>query len=203
VNATLDALTVKGSDDNYYDIAVGSDGVLSATLREVTQAEIDAGETADGRGIVGDVDLDVVGADGIDGKYIEDAETGLMTLYVSALSAGHITATTAFIGSGQIPSLETTSVKALGKSIDISANETILMQTGDDTKGLRRVLRLDSDGVHVGDTQTTSEVLIDSGSMNVVMGGVRYSRFAANYAQFGNYQLRRTSDGGLVFKMAL
>ena len=30
---------------------------------------------------------------------------------------------------------------------------------------------------------------------------VGYSRFAANYVQFGNYQLRRTTDGGLAFKI--
>lgn len=202
VNATLDALTVKGSDDNYYDIAVGSDGVLSATLREVSQAEIDAGETTDGRGIVGDIDLDVVGEDGIDGKYLRDAETGLMTLYASALSAGHITATTAFIGSGRIPSLETTAVKALGDSIDISANESILMQTGDDTKGLRRVLRLDSDGLHVGKSDSLNEVLIDDSTVNITQrGSTPYSVFGRNYVQFGNYQLRRSADGGLAFKM--
>jgi len=44
-------------------------------------------------------------------------------------------------------------------------------------------------------------VLIDSESVNVVMNGTRYSKFAGNYVQFGNYQLRQSSDGGLVFKM--
>ena len=47
----------------------------------------------------------------------------------------------------------------------------------------------------------TGEVLIDSESVNIVMNGSKYSRFAANYVQFGNYQLRRTSDGGLAFKI--
>ena len=40
-----------------------------------------------------------------------------------------------------------------------------------------------------------------SESVNVVMNGSKYSRFAGNYVQFGNYQLRRTTDGGLAFKM--
>ena len=65
----------------------------------------------------------------------------------------------------------------------------------------RRVVQIDENGLHVGDNQSTGEVLIDSESVNVVMNGNRYSRFAGNYVQFGNYQLRRTADGGLVFKM--
>ena len=65
----------------------------------------------------------------------------------------------------------------------------------------RRVVRIDDDGLHVGDNQSTGEVLIDSESVNVVMNGNKYSRFAGNYVQFGNYQLRRTADGGLAFKM--
>ena len=65
----------------------------------------------------------------------------------------------------------------------------------------RRVVRIDNDGLHVGDNQSTGEVLIDSESVNVVMNGSKYSRFAGNYVQFGNYQLRRTTDGGLAFKM--
>ena len=50
-------------------------------------------------------------------------------------------------------------------------------------------------------SRPTGEVLIDSESVNIVMNGSKYSRFAANYVQFGNYQLRRTSDGGLAFKI--
>ena len=65
----------------------------------------------------------------------------------------------------------------------------------------KRVVRIEDDGLHVGDNQSTGEVLIDSESVNIVMNGSKYSRFAANYVQFGNYQLRRTSDGGLAFKI--
>ena len=65
----------------------------------------------------------------------------------------------------------------------------------------KRVVRIQDDGLHVGDSQSTGEVLIDSESVNIVMNGSKYSQFAANYVQFGNYQLRRTTDGGLAFKM--
>ena len=66
----------------------------------------------------------------------------------------------------------------------------------------QRVVRIDDEGLHVGDNQSTGEVLVDSESVNVVMSGQKYSKFAGGYVQFGNYQLRRSSDGGLVFKLA-
>jgi len=65
----------------------------------------------------------------------------------------------------------------------------------------QRVVRIDDAGLHVGDNQSNGEVLIDSESVNIVMGGQKYSKFAANYVQFGLYQLRKSADGGLVFKL--
>lgn len=74
--------------------------------------------------------------------------------------------------------------------------------TADGVKSdLRRVVRIDDEGLHVGDDLSNGEVLIDSESVNVVIGGQKYSKFAAAYVQFGNYQLRRTADGGLAFKI--
>ena len=64
----------------------------------------------------------------------------------------------------------------------------------------KRVVRIDDDGLHVGDNQASGEVLIDSESVNVVVNGLKYSRFGGDFVQFGNYQLRLTSDGGLAFK---
>jgi len=73
----------------------------------------------------------------------------------------------------------------------------------DETKQtLLRVVRIDSEGLHVGDNQNTNnEVLIDSEAVNVVTGGVMESKFTGSYIQFGNYQLRRTADNGLAFKV--
>ena len=65
----------------------------------------------------------------------------------------------------------------------------------------QRVVRIDDEGLHVGDNQSSGEVLIDSESVNVVVNGSKYSKFAGDYVQFGDYQLRRTTDGGLAFKM--
>lgn len=66
----------------------------------------------------------------------------------------------------------------------------------------RRVIRIDGDGLHVGDNKSNNEVLIDSESVNIKFGATNdYSKFTAKYVQFGSYQLRQSADGGLVFKM--
>ena len=57
-------------------------------------------------------------------------------------------------------------------------------------------------GLHVGDNQNTNnEVRIDSEAVNVITGGQMESKFTGSYIQFGAYQLRRTADNGLAFKV--
>lgn len=63
----------------------------------------------------------------------------------------------------------------------------------------------DGSGVYVRDIQGESVLKLNSGSVSVgaVSGGTDgYSQLAAKYVQFGNYQLRKSGDGGLVFKLA-
>lgn len=69
-------------------------------------------------------------------------------------------------------------------------------------KDFKRVVRIDTAGLHVGDNQSNGEVLIDSDSVNIVFNNIKYSKFTGNYVQFGNYQLRKSADGGLVFKLS-
>ena len=64
----------------------------------------------------------------------------------------------------------------------------------------KRVVRIDDAGLHVGDNLSNGEVLINSTSVGIVLNGIQYSSFAGNYVQFGLYQLRKSADGGLVFK---
>lgn len=71
------------------------------------------------------------------------------------------------------------------------------------------IVEVDTDGLHVkgamiedGEQRPTgNEVHIDSSGMNVKLNGDTYSQFKSDYAQFGNYQVRRTADGGLAFKL--
>lgn len=63
----------------------------------------------------------------------------------------------------------------------------------------------DGSGVYIKDIQEQSVVKINSGSVSIgaVSGAAKgYSQLTANYVQFGNYQLRKSGDGGLVFKLA-
>jgi hypothetical protein len=65
-------------------------------------------------------------------------------------------------------------------------------------------VRVAPDGLHVGaqtDEVTTGEVKIDHDSVDIMANGMVFSSFGPDYVEFGNYQLRKTADGGLAFKM--
>ena len=63
-----------------------------------------------------------------------------------------------------------------------------------------RVVRIKTDGLHIGDNKTTSEVLIDSATVNVVINGTTYSTFGPNFLQLGDdIRVRRPSVGGIAF----
>lgn len=82
----------------------------------------------------------------------------------------------------------------------VVSNNSIQMTSLKNT--FERVITIDTEGLHVGDNQNiNNEILIDSDSVNIVTNGQMESKFTGNYIQFGNYQLRRTADGGLAFKL--
>lgn len=134
MNATLDRLTVLGADgETYYDISVGGDGFLQATAREVSADEAAAGQTDDGRQILDGSGMEAAtGADvpDLDGVMFSAMEDGLTWLVTQALSTGKLTATEAFIGTAEIPSLRATTLTALGQSLNLMANETIQLLLG-------------------------------------------------------------------------
>lgn len=66
---------------------------------------------------------------------------------------------------------------------------------------LQHIIRIESDGLHVGAQGSQSEAIIDNDSFDIAFGGQVFSSFAGNYVEFGNYQIRRTADGGLAFKL--
>lgn len=86
---------------------------------------------------------------------------------------------------------------------NLETGELYIAVSSDDGQeaGLGQIIKINSDGLHVGKAGSTGEVIIDNVSVNIAMNGQQYSKFAGNYVQFGNYQLRRTADGGLAFKM--
>lgn len=63
----------------------------------------------------------------------------------------------------------------------------------------QRLVRVDAEGLIIGDNLTPNSILIDSESVNVRIGGKTFTRMGANYQKIGEYKIRRTSDGGLAF----
>lgn len=92
------------------------------------------------------------------------------------------------------------SITAIANRISLSAELIDMWANQVTVHTMKTAVRVDDAGVHVGKIDTDNEVLIDEESVNIMQGEQRYSRFAANYVQFGNYRMYKSSDGGLVFK---
>ena len=202
-NATLDRLTVLGTDGQYYDIAVGSDGMVLASVRDVTAAEIAAGETADGRGILPTAyDMETL-AD----RYITDPDSGIKTLYVEAISTGKITAQEAFIGSAEIPDLEATVIRAINDRLMLYADEAVRVFIGKaedyngtfefTTAGLRTRIGdslwstlVTNDGYYIDHAETAGHV-----------GAFRRGTFEPRSIRMGKTICRPTGAGGWTWSV--
>ena len=49
----------------------------------------------------------------------------------------------------------------------------------------QRIIRLDADGLSIGDNRTPNSILIDSESVNVRIGGKTFTKMGANYQKIG------------------
>ena len=127
LNATIGTLVMPGTDGKYYAVSVGTGGALTTEEVTVTEGEIAAGQTSDGRQIA----ATTINADSINGSNISAQQATINELLTGALTAGQITAAQAMIASASIPTLYAASIKALGDSIDISANESITLLAGE------------------------------------------------------------------------
>lgn len=192
LSATLGKLVLKGADGLYYQVTVQADGTITTTQVTPSSGEISAGETTGGSSIV----ETTMNVRDLNAQSIKASSAIITEIFTDALTAGKITAAEAMLASATIPELYTTTIKAIGNNLDISANTSITLLANQ----MARFARLDADGLHVGDSESTGEVLIDSSTVNVVMNGRKYSQFAADYAQFGDYQMRSNSSGGLSFR---
>ena len=66
-------------------------------------------------------------------------------------------------------------------------------------------IEITAEGLAIKDIEGASVLRANSGSVSIgTLAGASqgFSQLAGNYVQFGNYQMRRATDGGLVFKMA-
>ena len=318
LNATVGKLVLKGPDGTYYRVFVGTDGKIQTEQVQPTDEEIEAGQTGGGQNIV----ETTVNAELIHGQTITGQQGNFNSILTQALNAGSITAQDAFIASATVPLFYTTAIKAVGDTLDLSANKTIQFVVGklgekseiyrqdampdgaevgdlwvepstgytyqlssddipenvlpkfsvneageliyefaegqvpfeisinedgdlvysgttlslainedgeiyvkgqwvrvldndlyDELDNIKsntitreefyRFMRFDVDtGLTIGASNSSSELLLNEAGVSVLIGGQTYSKFAANYVQFGNYQIRKSANGALVFKLA-
>lgn len=87
-------------------------------------------------------------------------------------------------------------INAVANQINLKGNSSVEATV----KGeVERFVRLYDDGLHVGEKGSDSEVLIDSDSVDLMVGKERFSSFGPDYVEFGLQRMRRTSDGGIAF----
>ena len=121
LSAMLGKLVLKGEDGKYYQVMVGADGTIHTQEVEPSEAEIEAGETESGLGIV---DTSANFAD-LTAQNIKGNEAIFQAILAQSMTAGKLTAGEALIASATIPTLYATSIQAIGNSLDLSANQSI------------------------------------------------------------------------------
>lgn len=201
LNATIGRLILKGDDGKYYEVSVGSDGVIQTAEVALTNAEIVDGKTTDGRHIVDET----INAESITGQTVSASEAILGSVLTQALTAGQITANEAMISSASIPMLYTTSISALGRQIDLSANELIQVLVGvaEDVRewfsftenglitrkrGSKWSTRTDADGYYIDHEDVAGHV-----------GAFHREIMEVHGMQIGEIIARSTSGGGWVW----
>lgn len=184
VQATIGNLCIKASDGNYYAIDVDANGHVTAAMSAVTEDEITAGQTGAGKVIL---ETNITA---------ESLNTGnLMATYalINKIDAARIDVDELWAREAFIAHLITT---------DISGNGYIQQTVRNIVTGeVEKYTRLDAEGLHVGDPDSTSEMLIDDRSLNARVNGQIYTKLGPNYVTFGGYNQYKTADGGMAFKV--
>lgn len=136
LSAMLGKLVLKGEDGKYYQVMIGADGTIHTQEVQPSEAEIEAGETESGQGIV---DTSANFAD-LTAQNIKGNEGIFQTILAQSMTAGKLTAGEALIASATIPTLYATSIQAIGNSMDLSANESISLIVGGNVQALEGLI---------------------------------------------------------------
>ena len=184
VQATVGNLCIKASDGNYYQLDVNSEGLVVPRKVEVNDAETDRGETDDAKVII----ETSISAEKMTTQTLFGTQALLNEITAATINVDQLFARKAFV-----EKLITT---------DISSNSYIQQSIVDvTTSEVEKFARLDGEGLHVGEKDGASEVVITSQTVDVRVNGDAYGRFGSNFMRFGDYQMRRTSDGGIAFSV--
>lgn len=136
LSAMLGKLVLKGEDGKYYQVMIGADGTIHTQEVQPSEAEIEAGETESGQGIV---DTSANFAD-LTAQNIKGNEGIFQAILAQSMTAGKLTAGEAMIASATIPTLYATSIQAIGNSMDLSANESISLIVGGNVQALEGLI---------------------------------------------------------------
>lgn len=184
VGATIGNLVIQASDGNYYRIDVDANGNVTSTPTTVSEGEIAAGETGDGR---------VILATNITAESLNTSNLLATYALINKIDAARIDVAELFANNAFIAHLQTT---------DISSNSYIQQSIINAATGeVERYVRQDGRGVIVGKQGSAEQLVLDEGSVATRINGRQFSKLASNFVEFGNYQLRRTADGGMAFKL--
>lgn len=203
VGAAIGNLCIKASDGKYYLLDVGADGRVTAAETTVTDGEIEAGQTSGGSVIV---ETNITAAN--------LTTTNLLATYalINKIDAARIDVDELVARRTFTDALYTSKIYG-GKSLEIIVGDVSKAQTTADSAnklalsantGIQRMneyVQIKEDGTHMRARDTDNEMVLSSQGVEINVGGQNYSQFGAMYVQFGNYQLRRTADGGLAFKL--
>ena len=173
ISAVLGEMVLKGEDGGYYRLYIGSDGTITTEKVELTQGEIQAGVTGGGQTII-ETTLNVRD---LNAQTIKGSSAIITEIFTDALTAGEITAGQAMIASATIPELSATVIKAIGDSIDISANSTIqlLIQTDE---ALKAWFTFEEEGLRTGRAGSTYSTLVNDVGFHVQQQGEIIGSFA-------------------------
>ncbi len=210
VGAAIGKLCIKASDGKYYLLDVGADGRVTAAETTVTDGEIEAGQTSGGSVIV---ETNITAAN--------LTTTNLLATYalINKIDAARIDVDELVARKTLTDALYTSKIYG-GKSLEIIVGDVSKAQSAADAAqstadsanklalsantGIQRMneyVQIKEDGTHMRARDTDNEMVLSSQGVEINVGGQNYSQFGAMYVQFGNYQLRRTADGGLAFKL--
>lgn len=184
VSATVGNLVIQASNGGYYQIDVDANGNVTSTPVTVSEDEITTGQTDGGKVILAtDITADSL------------STSNLLATYalINKIDAARIDVDQLFAREAFIAKLLTT---------DISSNSFIQQSIVNTATGeVERYMRQDGSGVIIGKKDSAEQLFLNEGGVATRINGQEYSKFASNYVQFGNYQLRKSADGGLVFKL--
>lgn len=206
VAAVLGDLVLKGEDGGYYRLHVQADGTISTERIELTDGEIESGTTSGGQTII----ETVANIRDLNAQTIKAASAIITEIFADALTAGKITAGQAMIASATIPELSATVIKAIGDSLDLSANSTIQLLIRHDDE-LRAWLTFSEVGLRIGKAGSTYSTLTDDTGFHVEQLGEKIGSFAkrelrTEAVRVGKVNtteprivMREAPDGGIMF----